>query len=304
MWGVRRCGDKIWQKRSTKHLSTAWLAGSKQQTWLSLYLECQQLNYYTAQRECVCRCVHMHVCVAVMVLGWGGVWSCAVKCTDGWLIHQSCDSSITAVTISLLPPEFFVLHLFLPFSCHSPFSHILYVFLLLSLHWCSRWAFLFGVFSAYFAAIQVKHSICQRAIKKLNFNKIIAFIFYHIAKLVIIMLLFTHCTGIFISHCTSYNAKGDINNNTLLLQDMASLWTQWPSSFEISFFYVHSLFRENNHLEFPTLLYFFSFFVGFFCSFFKMQVERRAFNGLSTIPDSPAWNSSMNFSWKWKGKCL
>lgn len=80
-------------------------------------------------------------------------------------------------------------------------------------------SFLESSVPAVFAYIQVKHSTLQKAIKKLNFNKIIAFIFYHIAKLVIIMLLFTHCTGIFISHCTSYNAKGDINNNTLLLQD-------------------------------------------------------------------------------------
>lgn len=160
------------------------------------------------------------------------------------------------------------------------------------------------MYCAIFAAIQVKHRIRQKAIKKLNFNKIIAFIFYHIAKLVIIMLLFTHCTGIFISHCTSYNAKGDINNNTLLLQDR---WLHCghsgPPPLRFIFFYVHSLFRENNHLEFPTLFCFFSFFVLFFCSFFKMQVKRRAFNGLSTIPDSPAWSSSVNFSWKWT-KCL
>lgn len=48
------------------------------------------------------------------------VWSCAVKCTDGWLIQQSCDSSITAVTISL-PPQFFTysspFHFCFCFSC-------------------------------------------------------------------------------------------------------------------------------------------------------------------------------------------
>lgn len=59
----RRCGNKIWQNLSTKHLSTGRLAGSRQErTWLNLYLECQQLNYYTAQRECVCVCVCVWVC--------------------------------------------------------------------------------------------------------------------------------------------------------------------------------------------------------------------------------------------------
>lgn len=136
--------------------------------------------------------------------------------------------------------------------------------------------------------------------KKLNFNKIIAFIFYHIAKLVIIMLLFTHCTGIFISHCTSYNAK--VTSTTTLSfykTDGFTVDTVALFLWDFFFFYVHSLFREDNHFEFSILFYFFPlFFVLFFCSFFKMQVERRAFNGLSTIPDSPAWNFSMNFFWK------
>lgn len=49
---------------STKHLSTGRLAASRQkQTWLNLYLKCQQLNYYTAQREYVCVCVFMCVYV-------------------------------------------------------------------------------------------------------------------------------------------------------------------------------------------------------------------------------------------------
>lgn len=91
------------------------------------------------------------------------------------------------------------------------------------------------------------------------------------------MLLFTHCTGIFISHCTCYNAKGDINNNTPFTRQMTSLWTQWPSSFEIYFFHIHSLFRENNHLNSPHCFIFLFFCSFFFCSFFKMQVERRAF---------------------------
>lgn len=88
---------------STKHLSSGRLAGSRlERTWLNLYLECQQLNYYTAQRECACVCVCACLCVPVSVCV--SVWSCAVKCTDGWLIHQSCDSSITAVTIPPTPP--------------------------------------------------------------------------------------------------------------------------------------------------------------------------------------------------------
>ncbi len=115
----RRCGNEIWQNLSTKHLSTSWLADSRQQrTWLNLYLECQQLNYYTAQREFSCVCV-LSVCVL-------SVWSCAVKCTDGWLIHQSCDSSITAVTISLPPSEFFRFSVI-----SSPFIFILAIFLLM-----------------------------------------------------------------------------------------------------------------------------------------------------------------------------
>lgn len=36
----------------------------------------------------------------------------------------------------------------------------------------------------------------------------------------------------------------------------------------IFFQYVHSLFRENNHLEFPTLFYFFLFFCSFFLFIF------------------------------------
>ena len=112
------------------------------------------------------------------------------------------------------------------------------------------------------------------------------------------MLLFTHCTGIFISHCTYYNAKGDINNNTLLLQDR---WLHCghsgPPPFEISFFFLmFTVYSEKTTvLSSPYCFIFSLFFVLFFCSFFKMQVERRAFNVfflfvcffLSTIPDSP-----------------
>lgn len=126
----------------------------------------------------------------------------------------------------------------------------------------------YQVFLLYLLLYKYNIAIAKKPLKKLNFNKIIAFIFYHIAKLVIIMLLFTHCTGIFISHCTSYNAKGDINNNTLLLQDR---WLHCGHSGPppLRFlFYVHSLFRENNHLEFPILFYFFSFFCSFFCFIF------------------------------------
>lgn len=142
---------------------------------------------------------------------------------------------------------------------------------------------------AVFTSIQVQYSDPQKAIKKLNFNKIIAFIFYHIAKLVIIMLLFTHCTGIFISHCTSYNAKGDINNNTLLLQDR---WLHCghsgPLPFRFLFLCSQFIQRKQPPWILHTVLFFLFFLFFFFCSFFKMQVERRAFNGLSTIPDSPA----------------
>lgn len=142
MWRVRRCGDKIWQKRSTKHLSTGWLAGLKQQTWLSLYLECQQLNYYTAQRERVCWCVHMHVCVcvAVMVLGWGGGGSVVLRSkVYRWMTHppimwliNHCSYHFPASSwifrSSHIPPFFPVILVF---------SHLLYVFLQLFLHWCS-----------------------------------------------------------------------------------------------------------------------------------------------------------------------
>lgn len=119
------------------------------------------------------------------------------------------------------------------------------------------------------------------------------------------MLLFTHCTGIFISHCTSYNAKGDINNNTLLLQDR---WLHCghsgPLPLRFLFFLCSQFIQRKQPSWIPhTVLFFLFFLFFFFCSFFKMQVERRAFNGLSTIPDSPAWNFSMNFLWKWT-KCL
>lgn len=131
-------------------------------------------------------------------------------------------------------------------------------------------------------------ALSKKPLKKLNFNKIIAFIFYHIAKLVIIMLLFTHCTGIFISHCTSYNAKGDINNNTLLLQDR---WLHCGHSGPLPLrflFFMFTVYSEKTTiLNSPHCFIFSLFLFFFFCSFFKMQVERRAFNGLSTIPDSP-----------------
>lgn len=115
-----------------------------------------------------------------------------------------------------------------------------------------------------------RRNIRQKAIKKLNFNKIIAFIFYHIAKLLIIMLLFTHCTGIFISHCTSYNAKGDINNNTLLLQDR---WLHCghsgPHPFENFFFNMFTVYSEKTTiLNSPHCLIFSSFFVLFFLFIF------------------------------------
>lgn len=44
----------------------------------------------------------------------------------------------------------------------------------------------------------------------------IFFFFCHIAKLVIIMLLFTHSTQVFIRHCATYNLEVDINNKTPL----------------------------------------------------------------------------------------
>lgn len=136
--------------------------------------------------------------------------------------------------------------------------------------------------------------------KKLNFNKIIAFIFYHIAKLVIIMLLFTHCTGIFISHCTSYNAKVT-STTTLSFYKTDGFTVDTVALFLWDFFFFlcsQFIQRRQPFWILHTVLFFSSFFVLFFCSFFKMQVERRAFNGLSTIPDSPAWNFSMNFFWK------
>lgn len=69
------------------------------------------------------------------------------------------------------------------------------------------------------------------------------------------------------------------------------------------FFFMFTVYLEKTTiLNSPHCFIFSLFLFFFFCSFFKMQVERRAFNGLSTIPDSPAWNSSMNFSWKWKKK--
>lgn len=146
-------------------------------------------------------------------------------------------------------------------------------------------------------------ALSKKPLKKLNFNKIIAFILDHIAKLVIIMLLFTHCTGIFIWHCTCYNAKGDINNNTLLSQDRRRHWTHsgpLPLIF-LFVFYLHGLIRENNHFDFFIRFYFFSFFCSFlfFVHFFKMQVERRAFNGFThnpwlPRPEASQWNSSGN----------
>lgn len=64
----------------------------------------------------------------------------------------------------------------------------------------------------------------------------------------------------------------------------------------LDFFFMFTVYSEKTTtLHSPHCFIFSLFLFVFFCSFFKMQVERRAFNGLSTIPDSPAWNFSMNF---------
>lgn len=73
----------------------------------------------------------------------------------------------------------------------------------------------------------------------MNFNKIIAFIFFcHIAKLVIIMLLFTHSTQLFIEHCATYNLEVDINNKTpQTILDLFTFFRHQKSSLERFFLY-------------------------------------------------------------------
>ena len=76
-----------------------WLEAGANMTQSLSWMPAAKL-LYSSKRMCVRICVCVCVCVPASVCV--SVWSCAVKCTDGWLIHQSCDSSITAVTI--LPP--------------------------------------------------------------------------------------------------------------------------------------------------------------------------------------------------------
>lgn len=158
-WCVEVCTQNM--AKSTKHLPTSWLAGLKQeQPWLNLYLQCQQLNYYTAQRECVCERAR----------------SCAVTWMTHppimWLINH-CSYNFCASSWIFPSPPFIILI----FSCHFHFylfyccRHIIaaatyYVIhsvtmVVLSSVFCLLTP---EVFCDIFAANQVH--ICQKAIKK------------------------------------------------------------------------------------------------------------------------------------------
>ena len=100
----RRCGNKIWQKpiyQTPLQRPIGWLEAGANMTQSLSWMPAAKL-LYSSKRMCMCVCVCVCLCVPVSVCV--SVWSCAVKCTDGWLIHQSCDSSITAVTIPPSPP--------------------------------------------------------------------------------------------------------------------------------------------------------------------------------------------------------
>lgn len=263
-----------------KHLSSGWLAGLRQErTWLNLYLECQQLNYYTAQRECVCLCMCMCVLCASVVLR-SKVYRWMTHPPIMWLINH-CSYHFTASSwispSSVFPSFFFPIILFASLSLSARFfsslvtTYVNHRVAYLSLV-CRVVSPLIRIKCAVLYLLPKRRNIRQKAIKKLNFNKIIAFIFYHIAKLLIIMLLFTHCTGIFISHCTSYNAKGDINNNTLLLQDR---WLHCghsgPPPFE-NFFSICSQFIQRKQPSWiPHTVLFFPLFLFFFVHFLRCK---------------------------------
>lgn len=103
------------------------------------------------------------------------VWSCAVK-VYRWLIRWSCDSSITAVTFFTAPPPHRMFPLYALSPVLSPLSTA-YV----QHHVCLvRYDVVVRklVCSALHLLLPQRHDIRQRAIKKLNFNKIIAFIFF------------------------------------------------------------------------------------------------------------------------------
>lgn len=105
--------------------------------------------------------------------------------------------------------------------------------------------------------------IYQTAIKKLSFNKIIAFIFLSYSK------TSNHHAVIYTLHRHLFHTvhltmlKVTSTTTTVLSQDR---WLHCghsgpPLKFLFFFFKsIHSLFRENNHLEFPHTFYFFPLF--------------------------------------------
>lgn len=173
--------------------SSSWLKPWSQ-TWFHLCLECQLLNYYTAQRDCVCVCVCICVCLSV--------WSCSkvyrwmTHPTIMWLINH-CSYCFPPFfwIFSFLQPFFFIsVFLFFPFCSFWFFGVIinwleffLFVFFshnrsfILMDHMSHSSAKLWPVVSLfvvspsdktpllYFAAAQ--HYILQKAIKKLYLIK-------------------------------------------------------------------------------------------------------------------------------------